>query len=379
MIAPARRRLRIVNLLLCGALALPALTATPVAARPFFCLPPIFDAGQRIHPLPAPRVFWTELLLRQHELCWRKPAEPGEVRIALIGNSAIYGFPHLPAQTVGGFLNEYLDSHHLPAHVFNLAMVATYQLRDALVIHEALPYDPDIIVYPVTLSEYAHYAPAIYPPQLVEFLASNKETLVALAANPPPGLAEPLEIYRTMIEESGTTTSAFTRLREVGAFVRVIAQRHAQVVANLLSSVPLTRPPTTRGRQTQYDCKQTVDNLVWQYSNWQDWNILSYLQEVQEQHGVAVLIVNWPVAHEPVGECYNVRYSNAIVAEFNQFLEKDTEQRGLRYLDLHGLLPADAFLDSLHLTPEGHRQVAEKIGEALAPMIRNRFKQVTSK
>src|SRR2546426_105394 len=84
-----------------------ALTAArPVAAAPALCLPPVFDGGRRLHQMPAPRVYWLQLLLRQHELCWRPPARPDELRVVLGGNSAMFGFPLPVEETFGYLLNE---------------------------------------------------------------------------------------------------------------------------------------------------------------------------------------------------------------------------------------------------------------------------------
>jgi len=106
--------------------------ATPALARPSFCLPPVFDRGLRLHPLPAPKVYWLELLFRQHEICWRKPASPDELRVALVGNSAMYGFPLAVEDSFAYRMNDDFVRRGVPAHVFNLGFVTTYQVKDAL-------------------------------------------------------------------------------------------------------------------------------------------------------------------------------------------------------------------------------------------------------
>ncbi len=78
------------------------------------------------------------------------------------------------------------------------------------------------------------------------------------------------------------------------------------------------------------------------------------------------------LAHEPLGDCYNVRYSNALVAELIQFLHEQTAARGLAYLDLHDLLPPEEFFDSLHPTLAGHQRIAEYLAAALEPILRVR-------
>jgi hypothetical protein len=350
--------------LLLGALLSAAATAAPAAPR--VCLPPVFEGGQRLHPLPAPRVFWLELLLRQHEICWRRSA--GEARIALVGNSGIFGYPLPVEQTFGGRLNAHFDAHRIPAHVFNLAFVNSYQLRDAVIIHEALAYAPDVLLYPVTFAEFVHTAPAVFPPHLVRFFTSNKPSLYELASKPPAGLAELLAVYRAMLDQSEVSNDAFFRLREVGAFARSAAQQHALRVKHALTAIsPTIR---TKGRQTKYNCGQILADTAWQYDHWRDWSVLGYAAELQRA-GIEVVIVNWPVAHEPVDDCYNVRWSAANVAAFNDWTARESRALGLRYIDLHAFLAPEEFLDSLHLSPAGHQRVADRLAAELDPVIRS--------
>src|SRR5215470_5552354 len=155
--------------------AFAALNAPPsvAAARPWLCLPPVFDGGQRLLALPAPRILWLEPLLRQHELCWRSPTTPDELRVALIGSSAVYGFPLPVEQTLGNVLNQHFAAAGIHARLFNLAFVNPSQVRDALIIHELLRYRADVIVYPMTLSEFQHAAPIPFV-TIIDFFARNR-------------------------------------------------------------------------------------------------------------------------------------------------------------------------------------------------------------
>jgi hypothetical protein len=338
------------------------------AQQPAFCLPPVFDGGQRLHELPAPSVSWLELVFRQHEMCWRTPAGSDELRVFLAGNSAIFGYPLRVEQTLGFLLNQDFAADHVPAHLFNLGMVATYQLKDAVVIHESLKYRPDVVIYPVTLSEFAHFAPSLWP-SLVEFFESNRTAVLAFAQERPSGLAEPLDIYRDVLTRSEKPYTRLLRLRQIGSFIRTAVRQNAQrVLRRLAPDAPLPHVDTA-GRQTTYDCAHTQHEIDAQYRGWQDWNIIAYLAQIRDTTGVSVVIVNWPVAHEPVGDCYNVRYTDAAVEEYNRWLREQARTHALPYLDLHDLLPPDDFVDSLHVTAGGHRKIAEQLRAFLDPIL----------
>ena len=350
-----------------GLLALCFVVGGPAAAalgRPFPCLPPVFDGGQRLHDVPIPRIHWFQILLRQHELCWRRPARRGEVRVELFGNSSVFGFPLPVEQTFAHVLNQSFAANGTPAHVFNLASLYTCQLRDAALMHDAVRYDPDLILYPVTLADFVHGIPG---PGEGLFLNENLDTVSALLADPPPGLAEPLEMYRDMAEAAEPIAWwELRQLKQLGPFFRTGAALYAVSIVRSLAAEPARRQLRTLGRQTQYDCELTKDQFGVEFDHWRSWNILAYLEELHRSRGVEVLVVNWPVAHEPVGDCYNVRYPNAGLAEFRDWVREETRARGLAHLDLQDLLPADEFIDSLHVTAAGHARIAA----ALGPIVR---------
>jgi hypothetical protein len=363
-VASALRRL----LMLIAGAALVA-CAPAAGARPWPCLPPLFDGGQRLHEMPAPRIFWLELLLRQHELCWRDPATPGELRVALIGSSAVYGMPLPIEETFGARLNRGHARLRIPARFYNLGFVYSSQVRDAFVIHEALRYEPDVLVVALTLGEFVHRLPSRLA-FFEAFFASNLAVGQQLVAEPPAGLAEPFERYGGDLAKRKPGPSLALRLRETGAALRSAARVHAgKIRARLHSPMPPPPPPPSLGRQTSYDCANTLSSNAQEFSDWKAWNILAHLEHLQRTRGIPVLVVNWPVAHEPVGDCYNVRFGNSILADYVAWLEQETRSRGLRYLDLHDRLPPEAFLDSVHVGPDGHEQVADQLDRALVPVL----------
>jgi len=372
-------RLLLVAVVLAVVPRTPAAARIPVPSLPpiFECLPPIFEGGQRLHELRGRSVYWLELGLRQHEVCWRRFSHPDEVRVFLAGNSAVYGFPLPAEESLSGVLNRRFDDNHIGAHVFNLAAVLTYQLKDALILRESLRYHPDAIVYAVTLSEFAHYpeGPAAFTDlsywpwrSLVDFFASNRSATLAFAREQPPGLGEPLDIYRQFLGTPPARLRDSTAPNLAGTFIRAVVREYAQ---RLLKRALPDLAVESAGRQTTYDCEKITREREPLYRHWQDWNIIAFLEGLQAATGAPVLVVNWPVAHEPVGDCYNVRYPAAALHAYDEWMSAETEKRGLSYLDLHDLLPAEEFIDSLHVTAEGQRKIASAINPALERLVRD--------
>lgn len=367
-----RRRLR---LLLRGAALCALLAPSSAAARPRLCLPPVYEGGRRLHQMPSPSVSWLELAMRQHELCWRR-SDPGEVRIALLGSSAVFGFPLSVEQTFGALVNDHFGERGTAARLYNLAWVNPYQLRDAMILHEALRYDTNVVVYAITPSDFVHQAPVIWP-TLLSFFASNSDVLAAFVADPPPGLAEPVSTYGRWLNNNPSNHGLWPRFRETGRFVRTASRIYAQSAARALHPAAPLPPAKQRHRQTQYDCSRTHADVERSLRQFADWNVLAYLEQERRRSGIEVLVVHWPIAHEPVEDCYNVRFTEQIVPAFEAWLSAETAKRGLHYLDLHDLLPSDRFLDSVHVGAEGHALIAARVAEALDPLVERTARRVS--
>ena len=344
---------------------LAATVPRPAAAAPRWCLPGLFEDGARLHPLTPPEVFWLAPLLRQHALCRHARDRPQDQRVVVLGSSGPFGYPLPASQATPAELDRLLVADGLPARAFNLGFVNTYQLRDAFIARAALAYDPAVIVYPLTIDEFTHAAPLVFPP-VIEFFIDNAAALEAVAKDPLPGLVEPILRYSLWLSGIPRIDLVAARLRQVGALsralVRAVGQDGIRRATGRLDEPP---PPTLRPVQA-YDCAATLADEE-QNRAWRTWDILAYLEELQRTRGIDVVVAHWPLNHQPNGACYDMRISDARLAQFLEWLKADTAERGLVYVDLHDLLRPDEFLDSLHLTAEGNRRVAA----ALAPVVEN--------
>ena len=352
----------------CVALLLTAASAAPAAGTAGRgCLPPLFDGGQRLHGLGKVEMQWLPPLLRQHELCWRDV--PGEVRVVLLGNSAVYGFPLPVEASLGARLNARFAAAGTAAHLFNLGWVYTYLLKDALILQRALAYHPDVIVYAVTLADMVHLAPPPVEP-LLAFMRANADTVAAMAAAPPPGLEEPLGLVGDWLAARSAWETVDTWRQRLASTVRGALRARAGALATALGAPAATRPATRR--RAAYDCDAVTQRDALFYRQWQSWNLLEALAALRADGGPAVLVVNWPIAHEPRGACHNARYTAARVAEYRDWLRAATARLDLPYLDLGDLLTAEDFLDSLHVSPAGPQRIADRVGPALSPLLASR-------
>jgi hypothetical protein len=336
------------------------------------CLPPAFDGGQRLHRLRSVDVFWLELLLRQHEVCWRRPEREDEARVFLLGSSSVFGFPLPSDQTFAAAINRDSDPRDGTVHIYNLAMSFPYQLRDAMILDKALAYQPDLILYPMTLADFDHTAPVQWP-ALVRFFNSNHDAGLELLKLRPPGLLEPIERYRKSFERHEASWGMWSRLREIGGFVRVMAGEHAYRYATFLTGQPPLLPSAAAAAAAPaYDCAEVKLMATRQYWSWKRWNVLAYLEWMRERTGVEVAVVHWPISHDPRDDCYNALFTDRLVSEFESWLHEEAASRDIPLLDLRESLPSRSFFDTIHLNEQGHRQIAPLLHSFVLSVVRDR-------
>lgn len=334
-------------------------SGAPARARPLWCLPPVFEGGLRLHTAPAPRVTWLPLALRQHQLCWHAALRPQELRVIVLGSSAVYGLGVRASETFSARLTAALAADGVDAAVFNLAWVNPYQLRDALILREAMAFQPDVILYPVTLAEFVHAAPVLWKP-LIAFFSSNRDALREMIADPPRGLEEPAARYAGFVERSAAQAPLLERLRAIGALARAAAGELGRWLPGAFGR-PAPVPGGNRPPAKPYDCDEVLARRASGFADWQSWNILAALEALHQATGVEVVMVYWPLGENPSGPCFNARFTYDDMRDFGAWLAAETSRRDLAYVDLHDALAPEDFFDTVHVTASGHRKVAERL------------------
>jgi hypothetical protein len=340
----------------------------PATARGI-CLPPAYDGGQRLHLAPSPDTYWLGTALRQHELCWRGgPAD--ERRVLLLGNSSVFGHGLPPERTAARLASRELERRGVNAHVFNLAWVASYQLKDALILNEALRYDPDAIVWTVSPMDLKHRAPVVNE-VLSEFFEENADELGRFADERPPGLEELAERYQKAVP-GDAFGRPWHRLRQLGRFTRSAVRQYGAALAAALAPVAHAAPARVwKGQHLggDYDCAAVQREWKEQFTGWQEWNALAWLERLQKQRGIPVLVVAWPVASALRWGCYNQFYPMEFPPGVASWLADETSRRGLAYLDLHRVVPPKEFVDWTHIGPAANVRVAGRLAPAVARLL----------
>src|SRR5262249_43971152 len=139
-----------------------------------------------------------------------------------------------------------------------------------------------------------------------------------------------------------------------------------------LAPVAHAAPPRAlKGQQrgADYNCVAVQRDWKEQFTGWQEWNALAWLERLQKERGIPVLVVAWPVAASLQWGCYNPFYPMEFPPAVTSWLAEETSRRGLAYLDLQRVVPPKEFVDWTHIGAAANARVAGQLVPAVARVL----------
>ena len=93
-----------------------------------------------------------DLIFDTHEIA-NSSQRTNEYKVIMVGDSSIWGYTLNPEETLSGIINAAGMStcKGQPIHIYNLGYPGTSVFKDLLILHRALTYKPDLIIWNVTL------------------------------------------------------------------------------------------------------------------------------------------------------------------------------------------------------------------------------------
>jgi len=306
-----------------------------------------------------------EAMFASHEInAGAKPTD--EFRIILVGDSATWGSLLKPEETLGGVINfdKLISCDGRLVKAYNLAYPSMSLLKDLMLIEKATSYDPDLIIWPVTLQAF----PDKY--QIETPLVANN-----------PHIAEPLiESYDLSLSDFETdfVIPSFWDLTLIGRRRKIFDAFQLQFYGVMWAATGIDQhyPESYTPAQVDFEID---DN---QFAGWPAPELpLEHLSMdiIQAGHDLAgntpILLVNEPILISQ-GENHEIRYNfyypRLTYDRYRIILEEIATQAGWNYLDLWDAVPSDQFTNSaIHLTADGtqvyYKQLLPAIQAEICP------------
>jgi len=299
-----------------------------------------------------------EAMYAAHEIS-AGPRPADEYRVLLIGDSATWGFLLPPDQTLAAALNaqnlRLPDGRRLRA--YNLGYPVMSVMKDLLILSIAVRYQPDLVVWPLTL-ESLPYDKQLYSPLLQHNAAAVRNLIEAYHLSLDPNAAElsPPAFWQRTLVGARRPLADLIRLQLYGpmwaatGIDQAIPSSYARPQADLPAdeSFHNLRPPHL-----------TADDLAFEV-------LLAARSMLGE---TPLLLVNEPIFISQ-GKNSNIRYNyyypRWAYDDYRRLLADLCAQNHWACLDLWNITPPEEFTNTaVHLSAAATRQMAALLGQEI--------------
>jgi hypothetical protein len=316
---------------------------------------PYADNPQRAYSLS---LFNLEAMFASHEIAsGLKP--PGEFRVILIGDSATWGFLLEPQQTLSAYINaaglQMPDGRSVRA--YNLGYPVMSVAKDLLVLSSALRYQPDLVVWPITL-ESLPYDKQLFSPLLQHNPAPVRALIrtYGLSLDPSdPSFVDPGLFERTLVGQR----------RALADLLRLQAYGLMWAATGIDQDIPQDFTP----RQEDLPPDQNFHNLTPPDLHPGDLAFDVLDAGVRMAAPTPILFVNEPVfisqgANSDVR--YNFFYPRWAYDDYRAILRDHAIANHWHYRDHWDAIPASQFTNTaIHMDWQGARQFADLLAQAI--------------
>jgi hypothetical protein len=283
------------------------------------------------------------------------PKPEGEFRVILIGDSSTWGTLLRPEDTLSGLL----DAAGLTpcsggtVRFYNLGYPTVSLTKDLMVLDHALRYEPDLIIWRLTLESFPSDKQLTSP--IVANNAARVDDLIARYGIPldpaAPALNRPGFWGRTLTGQRRALADLF-RLQMYGVLWSA-------------TGIDQAYPTDYTHAQTDLDAELTFHGQTGPMLDEAQLTFEILEAGLGAAGQIPVLLVNEPIlisAGENSDVRYNFLYPRWAYDDWRRLMQEKAAAEGWNYLDLWDLVPADEFTNSaIHMTPYGESLVAEQI------------------
>lgn len=290
------------------------------------------------------------------------PKESNEFRVVLIGDSSLWG------EDLGAYeviseqwnqLNAQCGEKIIKA--YNLGYPHPSVLKDLVILDKALEYEPDLVVWFVTLN-------TLISQRINPFLVANSERAAQILNNHTIGFqqAEKFEsessfYERTLIGQRSELARQI-RLEMLGIVWSATREDTNRLTPAPMPDFSVSDDPRYRGMEPPQEIKDML--------------LFGALSAGHEMAGsVPVLLLNEPiflVSEERAPVRYNAVYPRWAYDQYREHLANQAQSAGWNYLDLWNAVPPEYFADArFHLRVEGEQVLIQQMNPVVQSMTCN--------
>lgn len=302
-----------------------------------------------------------DAMFAAHEISAQKT--PDEIRVALVGDSSIYGESLSSQDTLPGQWNELSPQcNGKKIKIYNLGYPHPSIIKDLVFIEEAVDRQPDVIIWFVTLNTVMNQY------RLNPFLTGNRERALQMMEtyDIPFGSRKALSeqttaFYQDSIYGQRSFLARWLKLQALGLLWYVVGDDfHLEQGRIEIVSPDVKKDPNYRDLPPNSDLKESL-----------------LLGALTAGHAVAgeipVLLVNEPIfvatgMHSDVR--YNDLYPRWAYDQYRGLLAEHAQANSINYLDMWNAIPPEFFTDTpLHLSADGERLFVEQLNPKLLSLV----------
>jgi hypothetical protein len=299
-----------------------------------------------------------DAMFASHELS-AMPKPPGEYRIILIGDSSTWGFLLPAGQTLAACLNEQKlslpDGRKLRA--YNLGYPVMSLTKDLLILSYAMRYQPDLIVWPLTLESFP-YDKQLFPPLLQNNPSPIRALINTYDLNLDP--ESPQFIAQTYWDRT-----IIGSRRSLADLLRLQFYGIMWAATGIDQDIPVSYSP----RQEDLPPDVSFHNLQPPHLSANELALDVLAAGVSMAGDTPIMFINEPMfisQGENSDIRYNFFYPRWAYDDYRLLMVEASLKNGWIYLDMWDTIDASEFTNSaIHLSPEGTRQFAYAIGQAI--------------
>jgi hypothetical protein len=300
-------------------------------------------------------------MFASHAISARK--RPKEYRVVLIGDSSVWGEGLGAYEVISEQWNKLnMQCGDKTIRTYNLGYPHPSVIKDLVILDKVVEYDPDLIVWFVTLN-------TLISQRINPFLVANQERAAKIlnAYNIPFDQSKKLVENESSFYEKTLMGQRSNLARQIKLQMLGVIWTAAGADTNTLAeedspNFNIGDDPRYRGMEPPKDIK---DMLLF--------SALTAGYDIADP--VPVLIVNEPmyISNDAnVTVRYNVGYPRWAYDQYRQAIATQAQSAEWNYLDLWNAVPPEYFSDAtLHLSAEGERLLIEQIAPALQSSVCN--------